>query len=38
MILVLIPGCIEGLQPHLQQLVPWLINSLGDKKVSLALA
>lgn len=27
-------GCIDGLQPHLQQLVPWLINSLGDKKVS----
>jgi transportin-1 len=25
-------GCIEGLEPHLPQLVPWLISSLKDKK------
>jgi transportin-1 len=26
-------GCIQGLEPHLPQLVPWLIQSLKDKKV-----
>lgn len=25
-------GCIEGLEPHLPQLVPWLITALKDKK------
>ena len=27
-------GCIDGLEPHLPQLVPWLIQSLKDTKVS----
>lgn len=25
-------GCIEGLEPHLPQLVPWLIEALKDRK------
>ncbi|TIB33622.1 hypothetical protein E3P86_02950 [Wallemia ichthyophaga] len=25
-------GCIEGIQPHLPQLVPYLVNSLNDSK------
>ncbi|WOO77650.1 Transportin-1 [Vanrija pseudolonga] len=25
-------GCIDGLEPHLPQLVPWLISALKDKK------
>ncbi|KAK4684342.1 transportin-1, partial [Tremellales sp. Uapishka_1] len=25
-------GCIDGLEPHLPQLVPWLVNALTDKK------
>ena len=27
-------GCIEGIEPHLPQLVPYLVNALNDQKVS----
>ena len=32
-LIVFVIGCVNGINPHLSELVPFLITSLGDKKV-----
>ena len=32
-LIVSVIGCVNGINPHLSELVPFLITSLGDKKV-----
>ena len=34
---VFVSGCITGIAPHLPELIPFLINSLSEKRVSTVL-
>ena len=34
---VFFSGCITGIAPHLPELIPFLINSLSEKRVSTVL-